>query len=69
MVAVSKQLEVQKLSDHVSLSLQIHDELVLECATAEVAVCAGELAAAMQTAVSVSLPLPVVIKIGPSWGL
>ena len=67
MIRVQERLHAKKLDAR--LLLQIHDELVLECATAEVAVCAGELAAAMQTAVSVSLPLPVVIKIGPSWGL
>ena len=66
MIRAQERLHSRKLNAR--LVLQIHDELVVECATAHVGQCAAELAAAMQTAVQLSLPLPVVVKQGDSLG-
>jgi DNA polymerase I len=65
MVAVSRELERRKLASR--LVLQVHDELVLECAADEVEECAPLLRDAMCGPLDLDPPLEVDIGVGDDW--
>lgn len=65
MVHVQQQLDASNVDAR--LLLQIHDELVLECAAKDVGKVTAMLTATMESAIKLSLPLPVTVKSGCSW--
>ena len=48
--------------------LQVHDELVLECPTAELAEMAALVQKAMEQAFTLTVPLSTEARVGPNWG-
>lgn len=50
-----------------NLLLQVHDELVFEVAPAECAALQPQIQSAMETAVSLSIPLGVEVRMGDNW--
>ena len=65
MVTVSRELERRGLASR--LVLQVHDELVLECADGEVDECRPLLRDAMCGALDLDPPLEVDIGVGDDW--
>ena len=65
MVSVSRELERRKLASR--LVLQVHDELVLECAAGEVDECLPLLRDAMCGALDLDPPLEVDTGVGDDW--
>lgn len=65
MVAVSRELERRRLASR--LVLQVHDELVIECAADEVDECTPLLRDAMCGALDLDPPLEVDIGVGDDW--
>jgi len=64
-VRVSRELEQRGLASR--LVLQVHDELVLECAEGEIGVCEPLLRAAMCDALELDPPLEVETGVGDDW--
>lgn len=54
--------------NHHGAHAQVHDELVLEVDAAHLAAVAALVKRCMEGAVSLRVPLPVKMHIGPSWG-
>jgi len=65
MVRVSRELEQRGLASR--LVLQVHDELVLECADGEIGVCEPLLREAMCDALELDPPLEVETGVGDDW--
>ncbi len=66
MVNVFRRLRREKLK--AKLILQIHDELILDAPSDEAECVARLLREEMENAVHLSVPLPVEVSAGPSWG-
>ena len=51
-----------------AMTLQVHDEVLVECPAAAVDAVVGIVRRTMETAASLTVTLPVAIRVGPSWG-
>jgi DNA polymerase-1 len=65
MIAVQRWIEREKLASQ--LILQVHDELVLEVPTAELARVERELPGLMSGVATLKVPLVVDVGHGPNW--
>ncbi len=66
MIAVDKVITEQKLN--AKILLQVHDELILECAEAETEKVKSIVKEQMENVIKLSVPLRVSIESGKSWG-
>jgi DNA polymerase-1 len=59
--------ELQKAGLRARMLLQVHDELVFECPSEEVAAVGALARRGMETAAELAVPLVVDLKAGPNW--
>ncbi len=65
MVRLAAALEAQALRSR--MVVQVHDELLMECPRTEVATVIPLMRQSMEGAMSLAVPLTVVVKTGPNW--
>eukprot|EP00198_Chlamydomonas_reinhardtii_P012144 XP_001701481.1 DNA polymerase theta [Chlamydomonas reinhardtii] len=68
MVTLQRRLEAEGLAPHVRMVLMVHDELVFEVAEQLLPAAARLVQAVLEGEVALSVPLPVKLSAGPSWG-
>lgn len=68
MIKVSEELKKKYSSDEVKLTLQVHDELVLEVKDALVEKVMKEVKEIMENVVTLNVPVKVEVHSGKSWG-
>ncbi|KAH3731304.1 DNA polymerase theta [Pelomyxa schiedti] len=68
MVTVDNNLQSMGFRDTTRLILEMHDELVYEVAEQNVPPVAALIKKSMESAITLSVPFPVVVKCGSSWG-
>ncbi|KKR80527.1 MAG: polymerase I protein [Candidatus Daviesbacteria bacterium GW2011_GWA1_41_61] len=70
MVEIDKELSVtgKQKTDNCKLILQVHDELLFECGPKAVKETAKMVKEKMESALKLSVPVMVDLKVGPNWG-
>lgn len=66
MIAIEQKCPLKK--DQVTLVLHLHDELLYEVRTADMKNFVRFLKQTMEESINLSIPFPVKVKAGPSWG-